>query len=92
MAIREKVGKTAGKIRELLHDSGPEATNIAGKVGETAGQVWQVLESSGPQTLAQIKKAVKEPTEVVLFAVGWLAREDKLNIAVEKTGFKLSLR
>ena len=66
--------------------------DIKPKVGETAGAVWQILSERGPQTLAQLKKAIKEPSEVVLFAVGWLAREDNIDLAADKRGFKVSLR
>lgn len=92
MPIKEKLGKTAGKIKGLLHTEAPHEVDMAGKVGETAGKVWQRLHEGGPQTLAQVTKAVKEPTDVVRFAVGWLAREEKLTIAAEAKGFRLTLR
>ena len=52
--------------------------NLLEQIGETAGIVWRVLETKGPQSLAALKKQVKAPGEVVLMAVGWLAREEKL--------------
>lgn len=58
--------------------------NILEQIGETAGSVWRVLETKGPQSLAALKKQVKAPAEVVLMAVGWLAREEKL--ALEQKG------
>jgi hypothetical protein len=92
MAIKEKVGKAAGKIKKLLHSNGPQAMDTAVNVGETAGKVWQLLHDGGPQTLTEVEKALKEPVEVVLFAVGWLAREEKILITVEERSFRLSLR
>ena len=50
------------------------------QVGQVAGQVWLVLDENGPTTLAKLTKAVKAPRDVVLLAVGWLAREDKITI------------
>jgi hypothetical protein len=66
--------------------------DLGAKVGETAGTIWHLLHERGPQTLSQLKKAVKEPSELVLFAVGWLAREGNVDIAADKRGFKASLR
>ena len=54
------------------------------QIGETAGLVWRALESKGPQSLAALKKQVKAPGDLVLMAVGWLAREEKL--ALEQKG------
>jgi hypothetical protein len=48
------------------------------QVGETAGLVWNTLSAKGPLTLPALRKQVKAPTDSVLMAIGWLAREDKL--------------
>lgn len=49
------------------------------EIGLAAGETWGVL-SNGDQTLATIKKSVDAPADLVLLALGWLAREDKLTI------------
>ena len=59
---------------------------------ETAGKVWQALSSVGPQTLAQLKKRVNGSGELVSFALGWLAREDKIEIIPEKKSFRVRLK
>ena len=51
-------------------------------IGETAGKVWRFLNQHGPANLNQIKKNVKADSNLILQAIGWLAREDKL--VVEK--------
>lgn len=61
-------------------------------VGNTAGKVWHLLEDQGPQTLAQLKKKLGGSGEVVGFALGWLAREDKVDIMQEKKSFKVALK
>ena len=43
-----------------------------------AGEVWGLLAESDGQTLAAIKKSIDAPPDVVVAALGWLAREDKL--------------
>ena len=48
------------------------------KIGETAGKVWDVLKAKKEMSLSQIPKAVKEKDALVYQALGWLAREDKI--------------
>ena len=50
-------------------------------IGETAGKVWRFLEQHGEANLNQIKKNVKANPNLVLQAIGWLAREDKLTVS-----------
>ena len=49
-------------------------------IGETAGIIWQVLSEEGPLSMAKLVKAVGEPRDAVMQAIGWLAREGKINI------------
>jgi hypothetical protein len=65
---------------------------IKQQVGETAGKVWHLLDEGGPQTLAQIKKRFNGSGEVVGLALGWLAREDKVEISQDKKTFTVALR
>ena len=62
------------------------------QLGVTAGKVWHILNDSGPQTVAQLKKKLNGSGEVVGFALGWLAREDKIDISQEKNNFKVALK
>ncbi len=50
------------------------------RVGETAGVVWRTLDTAGPMSMAKLVKAAGEPRDVVMLALGWLAREDKIDI------------
>jgi DNA-binding transcriptional ArsR family regulator len=52
-------------------------------IGETAGAVWRVLSENGPMSVAKLLKAVDEPRDTVMQALGWLARENKLSIEDE---------
>jgi len=49
-------------------------------IGNTAGKVWKYLEEKGEANLSQLKKGVKADSNLILQAIGWLAREDKLLI------------
>ena len=50
------------------------------RVGETAGVVWRTLNSAGPMSVAKLVKAAGQPRDTVMLALGWLAREDKVDI------------
>jgi hypothetical protein len=53
-------------------------------IGETAGNIWQYLKDHGKSPLKTIEKDVDAPAGMVLMAVGWLAREGKLELQQEK--------
>ena len=63
------------------------------QIGDVAGVVWHYLNENGSSTLTQLVKEIDAPRDVVMQAVGWLAREDKLTIEDEARGKKsVSLR
>jgi hypothetical protein len=66
--------------------------DVNSQVGETAGKVWHALSSEGPQTLAQLKKKVNGSGELLSFGLGWLAREDKVEIVSKKKSFRVRLK
>ncbi len=53
-------------------------------IGETAGEVWRLLNGNGAASLNSIKSCLKVDQNLILQAIGWLAREDKL--CIEKKG------
>ena len=61
-------------------------------IGETAGEIWTLLSSDGAQTLAQLKKRLKGKGDTLDFAVGWLAREDKIEMTSEKKTTRIQLK
>ena len=69
-----------------------EAISCIRQIGETAGVVWETLNDQGPMSLPQLAKRIDAQRDVVMQAVGWLAREGKVRI--EETGRKriVSLR
>jgi hypothetical protein len=60
-------------------------------IGQTAGAVYRFLERNGDSTLAQIKKGVDAPADLVTMALGWLAREEKLRFVQTGRIKKISL-
>jgi hypothetical protein len=62
------------------------------QIGDTAGTVWRLLTENGPMTMAKLVKAAGEPRDLVMQALGWLAREDKLVIEEEGRTRVISLK
>ncbi len=61
-------------------------------IGDVAGVIWRILSENGPITTTKLVKAVDEPRDTVMLALGWLAREEKVNIDDEGRNRKVSLR
>jgi hypothetical protein len=62
------------------------------QIGEVAGTVWHVLNENGSLSLAKLVERVGGNRDVVMQAVGWLAREGKIEITETKRGRVLALR
>lgn len=86
-AVRSRKTKAATAVAPNRH---PGWTND--QIGEMAGAVWQVLTAQGPKSLAALKSSIDAPPELVLAAVGWLARENKLSFDSSGRAVKVSLR
>ncbi len=61
-------------------------------IGRTAGIVWSYLKDHGSSSLSRVEKGVDAPRGVVFMAIGWLAREGKLEFAEEKRSIQVRLR
>ena len=61
------------------------------KVIETAGKTWRYLGQNGQTNVAKLGRALKEKDAIVLQALGWLAREDKINYSIKNRRTFVSL-
>ena len=62
------------------------------QIGKNAGTVWRALDENGRLSYAKLVKLTGLPRDTVMQAVGWLAREDKLEIEETNRGRFVSLR
>jgi hypothetical protein len=53
--------------------------DAAQEIGTTAGHLWRYLSDHGPTPVTQLTKELEQPRDVVLQAIGWLAREGKVD-------------
>jgi len=49
------------------------------KIGEMAGRVWKTLGEKEEVTVSKLPQILKEKGEIVFQALGWLAKEGKLD-------------
>jgi hypothetical protein len=61
-------------------------------IGETAGLIYRALEFGGKLTIAKIKKEVEADSFIFYAAIGWLAREGKIEISKSGRSIVLSLK
>jgi hypothetical protein len=61
-------------------------------IGENAGRVYRLLEGSEPRSPTAIARALKLSGNDVAYALGWLAREEKLSFQKAGSGVKVALR
>jgi winged helix-turn-helix protein DUF2582 len=62
------------------------------EIGTLAGMIWHALNDKGELSLAQLKRDVNAKTPLFDWAVGWLAREDKIAITPERRSFRVRLK
>ena len=75
-----------------IYTGGEVKLELNVQVGETAGRIWHLLNDGGPQTMTQLKKKLNGSGELVGFALGWLAREEKVELVQDKKNLKVALR
>ncbi|HEX9797579.1 MAG TPA: winged helix-turn-helix domain-containing protein [Anaerolineales bacterium] len=63
----------------------------AAAIGDTAGEIWRWLRSEGKSSVSAVEKHVKAPKRQVHMAIGWLAREGKVELATENRGLRIWL-
>jgi len=70
-----------------------ERTLSAGQqqIGEAAGAVWHALDEHGPLTYARLVERLGLSRDLVMQAVGWLAREGKVEISEARRSRVVSL-
>jgi hypothetical protein len=49
------------------------------RIGEIAGKIWTILGEKQNVSISKLPRMFKEKEEIVYQALGWLAREDKIN-------------
>jgi hypothetical protein len=61
-------------------------------IGETAGRVWHTLDEEGQLRLTTLQRQIEVPSMLLHLALGWLAREDKIEITGDGKSYQVRLR
>ena len=61
------------------------------KIGLNAGAIWTYLSEAGEAGLKDVKKACKLTEKDLYAAIGWLAREGKIELETLKDDIKVKL-
>ena len=62
------------------------------EIGTVAGVIWQTLAGNGGYTLPKLRKSMDCKTPIFDWAIGWLARENKIEITRKKKSFLVQLK
>ncbi len=65
---------------------------INDEVGEAAGRVWQYLNTNGESSVTRICKDTKLEAKLCQRAIGWLVKEEKLQVRQQGRTEFISLR
>jgi Winged helix-turn-helix domain (DUF2582) len=61
------------------------------EIGSAAGVVWEFLDRQGETVLVTLKDRTGLSEEILFMALGWLAREEKVNLLKEGRTIRISL-
>jgi hypothetical protein len=61
------------------------------RIGVIAGKIWTVLGEKQNVNISKLPQLLKEKGEIVYQALGWLAREDKINYHIKERKTFVSL-
>lgn len=61
-------------------------------VGTVAGKIWHYLHENGESDILKIKLNLKINNTQLFLALGWLSRENKININQDKNTYLISLK
>jgi hypothetical protein len=62
-------------------------------IGKAAGTIWKFLEQqTEPVTLSALTRNANLSSTFLMMGLGWLAREDKLDIEMSGNSYSISLK
>ena len=62
------------------------------EIGIVAGEIWHYLDKHGEVRFSQLVSGIKQPKDVALMSVGWLAREGHVIVKEDGKDYKVWLR
>jgi len=66
-----------------------DETNLKIKIGVSAGKIWKALNLKGENDILNISKLTKINENDIYLAIGWLARENKIQLNMGEQQYKI---
>jgi hypothetical protein len=67
-------------------------TELMDQIGLSAGQIYEYLNSNGESSFSKMKKELDLKSNFADLGLGWLAREDKVEISKKGTSVSVRLK
>lgn len=77
--------------RKSLGPANPKGGYMHEEIGATAGAIWKILHNEGELSLSQLKKHTNAKPPVFDWAIGWLARENKIAFTKQQRSIRVRL-
>ena len=61
-------------------------------IGTTAGRIWEYLTKNKETTAIKLKSDLGISNTMLYLSLGWLSREDKIDIGISSNTYKISLK
>ena len=62
------------------------------EIGIIAGEIWHYLDKHGEVSFSAMVAGIKQPRDMALMSVGWLALEGHVVVREEGKDYRVSLR
>jgi len=62
------------------------------EIGRIAGEIWHLLKDRGEMSLSGVVMALNTTQSTAYMALGWLAREDKVEFVKKRRGIVARLK
>jgi hypothetical protein len=67
-------------------------TDYTGEIGQTAGEIYRLLDGRGDVRLKELKEMTKHRGIIFNAALGWLMREDKIEVKASEHNVTVKLK
>lgn len=62
------------------------------EIGIVAGEIWHYLDKQGEVSFSKMVAGIRQPRDLALMSVGWLAREGHVVVRAEGADYRVHLR
>jgi hypothetical protein len=90
--LRIQLFLITGRRNKIMATSKKVSLTLEEQIGFSAGEIYEYLHNNGTTTFAKMKKDLDLKGNFADLGLGWLARENKVDIQQKGPAVKVSLR